>query len=294
MPKAKARKTAQNSRRRRYSKVVTDTPNRDEIAARKAPKIQLHKNNALRKAKRSIFELSQGSSDSEDLDVHEVCSFPNDIDEVSDEGDCRPAIELEEVSQVNVDDYILCRFATKKTLKFYIARVIEGPDAENDLQSVRDYFMENWWSKRHLWAACCNTNVIKLNATTTNTLESYHGKIKKVINEKQSLSTALSSLISFDNSKISERERLFIIASNSDVYDHRDQDEVSQRIPGCLSGFGAELVKHKLFLLDERVDMLVLKHLLEPTAWVYLKDCLEELPLRFILVGIVMPMMMAN
>ena len=43
-------------------------------------------------------------------------------------------IELSEVSVVNVDDYILCRFATNKTLKFYVAKVLEGLDDDNDLQ----------------------------------------------------------------------------------------------------------------------------------------------------------------
>ena len=70
-PKAEARKTAPNCRRRRYSKVVTDTPNRDEIASRKAPKLQTQKN----KVRRSIFELIQESSDSEDLDVNELCNL---------------------------------------------------------------------------------------------------------------------------------------------------------------------------------------------------------------------------
>ncbi|GFO14471.1 Zinc finger swim domain-containing protein 1 [Plakobranchus ocellatus] len=44
-------------------------------------------------------------------------------------------------------------------------------------QSVIQYFEDNWWSKRHLCAACCNVNVIKFHANTTNALESYHSKI---------------------------------------------------------------------------------------------------------------------
>ena len=46
-------------------------------------------------------------------------------------------------------------------------------------QSVVAYFQDNWWGKKDLWAACCNVHVVKLHATTTNTLESYHSKIKR-------------------------------------------------------------------------------------------------------------------
>ena len=59
-PKAEARKTTPNCRRRRYS--------------RKAPKLQTQKN----KVRRSIFEPTQEFSDSEDLDVNERCNLPSD------------------------------------------------------------------------------------------------------------------------------------------------------------------------------------------------------------------------
>ena len=107
-PKAEARKTAPNCHRRRYSKVVTDTPNRDEIASRKAPKLQTQKN----KVRRSIFELTQ---DSEDLDVNELCNLPSDNEVPADEDD--PTIELTQVSNVSLNAYILCRFATKKNFE---------------------------------------------------------------------------------------------------------------------------------------------------------------------------------
>ena len=113
-PKAEARKTAPNCRRRRYSKVVTDTPNRDEMASRKAPKSQTQKN----KVRRSIFELTQGPSDSEDLDVYELCNLLSDKEVPADEDD--PTIELTQVSNVSFNAYILCRFATTTKKNFEV------------------------------------------------------------------------------------------------------------------------------------------------------------------------------
>ena len=96
--------------------MVTDTPNRDEIVSSKAPKLQTQKN----KVRRSIFELTQESSDSEDLNVNKLCNLPSDNEVPADEDD--PTIELTQVSNVSLNAYILCRFAkkkkTQKTLKF--------------------------------------------------------------------------------------------------------------------------------------------------------------------------------
>ena len=69
------------------------------------------------------------------------------------------------------------------------------------------YFQDNWYGKKDLWAAWCNVHVVKLHAATTNTLEGYHSKIKKVVNEKLSLVNAFSAIVSLDNDKVLESNR---------------------------------------------------------------------------------------
>lgn len=59
-------------------------------------------------------------------------------------------------------------------------------------ETLADYFQEQC-GQRNTCAASCHVKVIKLHATTTNALESYHAKIKK--NEKLTLGYSYSSTI---------------------------------------------------------------------------------------------------
>lgn len=119
-------------------------------------------------------------------------------------------------------------------------------------QPVVQYFRDSWWTKRHLWAACCNTNVVKLNATTTNTLESYHSKInKKTIIEKLTLCNAFLALVAFNDSKITESQRKALLSSTCEVYDHQDTDPVFSSITKSMTRFGSDLIKRELVLSRE-------------------------------------------
>ncbi|GFO28002.1 hypothetical protein PoB_005450700 [Plakobranchus ocellatus] len=44
--------------------------------------------------------------------------------------------------------------------------------SEITTQAVIDYFEDNWWVKRHLWATCCSINIVQLHTMTTNALKS--------------------------------------------------------------------------------------------------------------------------
>ncbi|GFO02949.1 Zinc finger swim domain-containing protein 1 [Plakobranchus ocellatus] len=113
-------------------------------------------------------------------------------------------------------------------------------------QVVKDYFNKNWWSKSVLWAACKNVNIIKLLATTTNHIESYHSKIKKTLNEKISLHKCLQELLSLDLDKFKEHNVHNIIAANSVLYDIRDKDATQKKITSTCSKFAASLLKVQL------------------------------------------------
>ncbi|RUS68945.1 hypothetical protein EGW08_023292 [Elysia chlorotica] len=117
-------------------------------------------------------------------------------------------------------------------------------------QPVVDYFETNWWSKRHLWAACCNIFALRFHANTTNAIESSHSKIKKTINEKLSLSNVLAALVNFNDEKISDQCRKNLITSNSLCVDHRDRDETSLLITKSLTRFSGQVVKQELSLSD--------------------------------------------
>ncbi|GFR71393.1 LOW QUALITY PROTEIN: zinc finger SWIM domain-containing protein 1 [Elysia marginata] len=113
-------------------------------------------------------------------------------------------------------------------------------------EEASDYFRTHWWQKSHLWAASQQINIFKLDVNTTNHLESYHNKIKANLNEKVKLSKALSLLLSFDNNKILESNKLLLIAANTVSYDQRDRDGASKIITKTLSKMAARLVKEQL------------------------------------------------
>jgi hypothetical protein len=54
---------------------------------------------------------------------------------------------------------------------------------------VLEYFESNWWIKPHLLAASSNADVLRLHATPTNHLVSYHSKIKKSLTHYLSFSS---------------------------------------------------------------------------------------------------------
>ena len=156
--------------------------------------------------------------------------------------------------------------AVKKVLELFMCQLYTESLEEFSLfkeeisrivpQSVVAYFQDNWWGKKDLWAACCNVNVVKLHATTTNTLESYHSKIKKVVNEKLSLANAFSAIVSFDNDKILESNRKQLLLSNCCVSDASDVDATEVAITRSLTRFAATLVKAELSL-SRSVDYLI-------------------------------------
>lgn len=115
-------------------------------------------------------------------------------------------------------------------------------------QPVIGYFEDNWWSKRHLWAACCNVNVVKFNSTTTNALERYNSKLKKVVKEKMCLSNVIKIIVNFDSDMLTERGRKLLISSNSVVNNFQDKDNISSSITSSLTPFGAHLVREELSL----------------------------------------------
>ena len=121
--------------------------------------------------------------------------------------------------------------------------------------SLVAYFEKNWWSKSWLWASCYNVNVLKLNATTTNWLESYHGKIKgkDKLSSQLSLAESLLRLLNFNVSKITNAARKQKIEENTVRRSARDEDETDVSITKCLPRWSAEFVK-KEWKLSKSVD----------------------------------------
>ena len=86
-----------------------------------------------RAAKRKIFECTQ-DSDSEDMDIEAEFFVVRSEDEAEDDIDEISVLELGEVSNVKIDDFVICSFSKKTTVQFYIAQVIEDVDDELDIQ----------------------------------------------------------------------------------------------------------------------------------------------------------------
>ena len=123
-PKAGPRKRTQR-RNKKTSLILTDTPIRNKIASEKAAKSR--KPSA---AKRSIFTTTQLSSNSEeDMDISEACGLGSDSSD-NDDG----SLELGSIERVDVGDFIICQIATKKTISYFVAQVLENVDEDFDLQ----------------------------------------------------------------------------------------------------------------------------------------------------------------
>ena len=131
IPKAGPRKNTTTKRKKGATQILTDTPTRNAIAADKEERLHRKKP----RAKRSIFTATQLSSDSEDdMDINELCALQN-YGESSEEEDLSKVV-LTEVSpqQVSVGDYLIYQYLTKKQKKYYIAKVIEEVDEDDELQ----------------------------------------------------------------------------------------------------------------------------------------------------------------
>ena len=64
-------------------------------------------------------------------------------------------------------------------------------------QDLVTYFTTNWWSCPERWATCFNVGTMKLDTTTTNHIESFHGKIKRTLRIEMGLGDNINFLISY-------------------------------------------------------------------------------------------------
>ena len=122
-----------NQSRKKFSSILTLTPNRNKIAQKKDEKEMKKSKKTSRAAKRNIFECTQ-DSDSEDMDIEAACFRALSEDEAEDDIDKIIVVELGEVSNVKIDDFVICAFSKKTTVQYYIAQVIEDIDDELDIQ----------------------------------------------------------------------------------------------------------------------------------------------------------------
>jgi len=149
--------------------------------------------------------------------------------------------------------------AYPKVLETFMAQVYtESTEEYNSLkdditnsvpQKVADYFQRNWWDKSKFWATSENRSVLKLKATTTNHLESFHAKIKKYLNVHISLASAIENLTMFDNGQITTSLRSAVIRANSVCYRSSTmQDDTVNTVLNTLTRFAADLVIQQLTL----------------------------------------------
>lgn len=121
-PKAKAREEG-NKRKRAKSTVLTETPNMQELEEshakkeeEKLRKEERQKNLQRKNIKKKI--LASSSSSDEDVDEKELCESSGNSaleDNISDEDD----------EMVHVNDYVLVKYSTKKSSRYYAGRVLE-------------------------------------------------------------------------------------------------------------------------------------------------------------------------
>lgn len=125
-PKAKPRKFgSRGGKRPGRCRILTDTPEKQEIEEQEA--IKNRKNEVKKKpnVKRKLREKSSSSSSQE-----EVLESDDSLEDV--EWGLREESEKEEELDTNLkeNDYVLVKLCSKKTCRFYVAKIIEHSDGK--------------------------------------------------------------------------------------------------------------------------------------------------------------------
>ena len=131
-PKAQPRKKARQGRKK-FSTVLTNTPNRNKIAMAKALREAKKPMVSKSKAKRNIFP--NNSSDSE-MDIEDAC-FSNGMeaeDDISSNSTTDAFVTLSIISTVDIDDFVLCEYTKKKSVNYYIGQVFQTLDEDFEIQ----------------------------------------------------------------------------------------------------------------------------------------------------------------
>ncbi|GFR68223.1 hypothetical protein ElyMa_000272400 [Elysia marginata] len=93
-----------------------------------------------------------------------------------------------------------------------------------------------------MWANHKNLYVPQLDLTTTNHIESYHGKIKSLLHSKMTLRKALDVLNNYDTHLIKAANTTNTLEAMKTRYNALDSDPIYQQVYGNVTTFAAKLV----------------------------------------------------
>ena len=114
------------------------------------------------------------------------------------------------------------------------------------------YFEANWWNCPQLWATSF-LEAPTYHITTTNHAESFHQKIKRVLNAKTPLSVCITELISMTKIVMQDRDASACINSICMKYNTKFNSSIINQIQNDLTPFGARIVIEQ-FLMFKRTD----------------------------------------
>ena len=85
--------------------------------------------------KKVLFEVNEDDSD-DDMDIDNLLDNDSDdsIDSDNGHGDNPGSLTLEGVENVNIGDFVLCRYVTKRSSIFYARIVTKEIDADSDVE----------------------------------------------------------------------------------------------------------------------------------------------------------------
>ena len=106
---------------------------------------------------------------------------------------------------------------------------------------IVEYLQSNLWNCPQMWANFPNLGIPWLHVTTTNHLESYHGKIKTLLHSKISLSEALLLLQKYDSHLLATTVST-TVESIKRRYNSKDSDPVIGEVYLNVTSFAARLI----------------------------------------------------
>lgn len=137
-PKAEARKKLSAKRcRKGKSRVLTDTPEKMEIQKMKAEKLEKKTRQKRKKVKLNFKKLfrskEDSSSDFSEEDLTALCNDSSDeLEDLADEAQIL-AKDFEQclnIQELKLDDFVLVEFKGPKSVKYFVAKIIERQDKE--------------------------------------------------------------------------------------------------------------------------------------------------------------------
>lgn len=150
-PQAKEKETNVNRRKKKSTEILTDTPvyerikeerqrNESKIRTKKTAQVKrqcfgddLHVSASKKGNKQKAAKLSSSESSDSDVSLSDVANS-DDVDYWETNDSNKP----KEITEINVNSFVLVKFTTKKTIKYYVGKVIRLlDDGEYEIRFLR-------------------------------------------------------------------------------------------------------------------------------------------------------------